>query len=110
QRLRDERGLAVSVASLRRYVAANLPEEARRAQVRVRVLSLHPAVAGEQAQIDYGQLGRWADPVTGRLRAIWAPLPQGSPAGIRNYGVGRSATAATTGESCPRSSRITSAS
>jgi transposase len=70
QRLRDERGLAVSVASLRRYVAANLPEEARRAQVRV--LSLHPAVPGEQAQIDYGLLGRWADPVTGRLRAVWA--------------------------------------
>jgi transposase len=70
QRLADERGLAVSVASLRRYVAANLPEEARRAQVRV--LSLHPAVAGEQAQIDYGLLGRWADPVTGRVRAIWA--------------------------------------
>jgi transposase len=70
QRLRDERGLAVSVASLRRYVAANLPEEARRSQVRV--LSLHPAVAGEQAQIDYGLLGRWADPVTGRVRAIWA--------------------------------------
>ncbi len=46
QRLRDERGLAVSVASLRRYVAANLPEEARRSQVRV--LSLHPAVAGER--------------------------------------------------------------
>jgi transposase len=70
QRLRDERGLAVSVASLRRYVAANLPEEVRRAQVRV--LSLHPAVAGEQAQIDYGLLGRWADPVTGRVRAVWA--------------------------------------
>ena len=70
QRLRDERGLAVSVASLRRYVAANLPEEVRRSQVRV--LSLHPAVAGEQAQIDYGLLGRWADPVTGRVRAIWA--------------------------------------
>ena len=35
QRLRDEQGLAVSVASLRRYVAANLPEEVRRAQVRV---------------------------------------------------------------------------
>ncbi len=70
QRLRDERGLAVSVASLRRYVAANLPEEARRAQVRV--LSLHPAVPGEQAQIDYGLLGRWADPVTGRVRAVWA--------------------------------------
>src|SRR6266536_6517640 len=62
QRLADERGLAVSVASLRRYVAANLPEEVRRSQVRV--LSLHPAGPGEQAQIDYGLLGRWADPVT----------------------------------------------
>jgi transposase len=70
QRLADERGLAVSVASLRRYVAANLPEEVRRAQVRV--LSLHPAEPGEQAQIDYGLLGRWADPVTGRVRAVWA--------------------------------------
>lgn len=30
QRLRDERGLAASVASFRRYVAANVPEEARR--------------------------------------------------------------------------------
>jgi len=41
-------------------------------RAQVRVLSLHPAVAGEQAQIDYGLLGRWADPVTGRVRAIWA--------------------------------------
>jgi hypothetical protein len=30
QRLRDEYGLAASVASFRRWVAANLPEEARR--------------------------------------------------------------------------------
>ena len=35
QRLRDEQGLAASVASLRRYVAANVPEEARRSQVTV---------------------------------------------------------------------------
>jgi len=33
QRLRDERGLTASVASLKRYVAANLPEEVRRDQV-----------------------------------------------------------------------------
>ena len=32
----------------------------------------HPAEAGEQAQIDYGQLGRWLDPVTGKLRTVWA--------------------------------------
>jgi len=70
QRLRDERGLAASVASFRRYVNANIPEETRRSQVTV--WNPHPAEAGEQAQIDYGQLGRWLDPVTGRLRTVWA--------------------------------------
>ena len=70
QRLRDERGLAASVASFRRYVNANVPEEIRRSQVTV--WNPHPAEAGEQAQIDYGQLGRWLDPVSGRLRTVWA--------------------------------------
>jgi transposase len=68
QRLRDERGLAVSVASLRRYVAANLPEEARRS--RVTVLRLVPAEPGQEAQIDYGQLGRWVDPRSGRRHVV----------------------------------------
>jgi transposase len=70
QRLRDEHGLAASVASFRRYVMANVPDEARRSQVTV--WSPRPAEAGEQAQIDYGMLGRWADPVTGKLRTVWA--------------------------------------
>jgi transposase len=70
QRLRDEHGLAASVASLRRYVAANIPEEARRSQVTV--WSPRLAEAGEQAQIDYGMLGRWLDPATGKLRTVWA--------------------------------------
>jgi hypothetical protein len=70
QRLRDERGLAASVASFRRYVNANIPEETRRSQVTV--WNPRPAEAGEQAQIDYGQLGRWLDPVTGKLRTVWA--------------------------------------
>jgi len=70
QRLRDERGLAASVASFRRYVNANVPEEIRRSQVTV--WNPYPAEAGEQAQIDYGQLGRWLDPVSGRLRTVWA--------------------------------------
>jgi transposase len=70
QRLRDEHGLAVSVASLRRYVAANLPEEARRSQVRV--LRPQAAEPGAEAQIDYGQMGRWTDPATGRLRTVQA--------------------------------------
>jgi hypothetical protein len=66
QRLRDEHGLAVSIASFRRFTAANIPEEVRRSQVVV--LDPHAAAAGEQAQIDYGQLGRWPDPATGKLR------------------------------------------
>jgi transposase len=68
QRLADERGLAVSVASLRRYVAANLPEEVRRSQVTV--LRLSPAEPGQEAQIDYGQMGRWTDPRTGRKHTV----------------------------------------
>ena len=70
QRLRDERGLAVSISSFRRYVTANLPEETRRSQVKV--LRPYPAEPGAEAQIDYGRLGRWLDPVTGKLRTIWA--------------------------------------
>ena len=70
QRLRDERGLAVSIASFRRYVTANLPEETRRSQVKV--LRPYPAEPGAEAQIDYGRLGRWLDPVTGKLVTVWA--------------------------------------
>jgi transposase len=68
QRLRDEQGLAASVASLRRYVAAYLPEEARRSKVTV--LRLAPAEPGAEGQVDYGLLGRWMDPATGRRHAV----------------------------------------
>ena len=69
QRLRDERGLAVSIASFRRYVAANV-EETRRSQVKV--LRPWPAEPGAEAQIDYGRLGRWLDPVAGKPVTVWA--------------------------------------
>ena len=69
QRLRDEHGLDASVASLRRWARANLPEQARRGQVTVLRDAPPP---GEQAQIDYGRLGMWTDPATGRRRAVWA--------------------------------------
>jgi transposase len=68
QRLRDERGLEASVASLKRWVAANLPEQALRAKVTV--LGEDPA-PGQEAQIDYGYLGMWADPLGGRRRRVW---------------------------------------
>jgi len=69
QRLRDEHGLTASVASLRRYVAAMLPEDVRRD--RVTVLRDDPP-PGQEAQIDYGYLGTWVDPVGGRRRRVWA--------------------------------------
>ena len=69
QRLRDEHGLTVSLSSLRRYVAANLPEEAARAQVTVLRDGPPP---GEEAQVDYGMLGMWWDPARQARRRVWA--------------------------------------
>jgi transposase len=69
QRLRDEHGLATSVASFRRWVAGNVAEEARRSQVTV---LRDEVAAGEEAQIDYGLLGSWTDPVGGQRRKVWA--------------------------------------
>jgi len=70
QRLVDEQQLEASVASLRRWVGGNLPEEARRAQVRV--LRPGPVQPGSEAQIDYGRLGVWTDPATGRRHTVQA--------------------------------------
>ncbi|MCW2718869.1 MAG: Integrase catalytic region [Pseudonocardia sp.] len=70
QRLHDEHRLEASVASLRRWVRANLPEQARRDQVRV--LRPDEVEPGAEGQVDYGKLGMWCDPQTGRRRAVWA--------------------------------------
>jgi transposase len=69
QRLRDEHGLEASVASFRRWLRANLPEETRRNAVRV--LGETPP-AGQEAQVDYGRLGMWTDPSSGRRVTVWA--------------------------------------
>lgn len=69
QRLRDEHGLAVGISSFRAYVAAEFPDNAERDKVTV----LRPEVpAGEEAQIDYGYLGSWLDPVADKVRRVWA--------------------------------------
>lgn len=68
QRLRDEHGLTVSQSSLRRYVALELPERAARREATV----LRPDVPPGEAQIDYGYLGSWIDPVGGRVRRVQA--------------------------------------
>ncbi|MQB02335.1 MAG: hypothetical protein GEU78_19270 [Actinobacteria bacterium] len=69
QRLRDEHGLRVGVTSFRRYLWSEFPDAADESRVTV----LRPEVpAGEEAQIDYGFLGSWLDPVTQRVRRVWA--------------------------------------
>ena len=68
QRLRDEHGLDVGISSFRRYVWLEFPDEALENKVTV----LRPDVAaGEEAQIDYGYLGRWFDPKLGRWKRVW---------------------------------------
>lgn len=69
QRLRDEHGLAVSIASLRRYVRSELPEVD--GEERTTVLRDDPP-PGEEAQLDYGHLGSWTDPASGAKRRVWA--------------------------------------
>ena len=69
QRLRDEHGLTASVASLRRYVRAHFDEATRREAVTV---WRPPVDAGVEGQVDYGYLGVWLDPRTGRRRRVWA--------------------------------------
>jgi len=71
QRLRDEQGLAVSESSLRRYIEARFDEAVVRKAVRV-LRDTPPA--GEEAQVDYGLLGRWQDPLTHRTRRVWGFL------------------------------------
>ena len=69
QRLRDEHGLAVGITAFRIYVASEFPDEALAAKVRV----LRPdGEIGDEAQIDYGYLGTWLDPVAQRARRVWA--------------------------------------
>jgi transposase len=69
QRLRDEHGVSASESSVRRWISANLSEEVVREKVTV---ARGPVAPGSDAQIDYGRLGMWFDPVSGRRVAVWA--------------------------------------
>jgi transposase len=69
QRLRDDHGLEASVASVRRYVRAHFAEEVRAGEV---TIWRPPVDAGDEAQVDYGYLGYWTDPASGRRRKVWA--------------------------------------
>lgn len=69
QRLRDEHKLDVSISSFRRWVHATLPDETTRSQVTVLRDDVEP---GSEDQIDYGHLGQWTNPRTGKRHRIWA--------------------------------------
>lgn len=69
QRLHDEQGLQVSLRSFRRYLHRYLPDQARRSQPTVLRDDPPP---GQEAQVDYGYLGLWSDPLTERRRRLWA--------------------------------------
>ncbi|GAA1238038.1 IS21 family transposase [Streptomyces rhizosphaericus] len=69
QRLRDEGKLTVSLTTFRRWVHENLPDEAARSKVTVLRDDIEP---GSEAQIDYGFLGQWINPTSGKRHRIWA--------------------------------------
>lgn len=69
QRLRQEHSLGASYSSFYRYVRRYLPEVLERQGLTVR---REDPPAGQEAQVDYGYLGLWGDPVAGRRRRLWA--------------------------------------
>lgn len=69
QRLRDEHGLEAKLTSFRRYVWIEFPDQVSADQVSVPRPAVEP---GSEAQIDYGYLGLWFDPVEARSRRVWA--------------------------------------
>jgi transposase len=68
QRLHDGQGLKASYSSFRRYVLEHLPGVVARSEVTVRRQDPPP---GEEAQIDFGYLGLWEDPLTGKRCRLW---------------------------------------
>lgn len=68
QRLRDDHQVAVSESTVRRYITTTFAEK----YLEERVTVPRGAVeAGSEAQIDYGKLGMWHDPESGRRIAVW---------------------------------------
>jgi transposase len=68
RRLREQ-GVAVSYSTLYRFARAQC--DFRPAAVTVRVAD---PPAGEAAEVDFGVLGRWTDPLTGRRRRVYGLL------------------------------------
>ena len=67
QRLRDDKGVGASLSSLRRWIGVNLSEIAPGHEASA---LMPPPKPGEVAQVDYGFMGRWIDPFTGKALNI----------------------------------------
>ena len=69
QRLRDDHGVDVSESSVRRYVTAHFADKINEKRA---TPPRPPVPAGEEAQVDYGKLGMWTNPETGKRVSVWA--------------------------------------
>lgn len=67
RRLHQAKRTAVSLATFRRYVTRTFPAVGDRPQIVVRRPESPP---GDEAQVDYGLLGMWLDPLSGAKRAV----------------------------------------
>jgi transposase len=69
QRLRDEKKVMVSQPSFYRYLSCFLADAWKKPRITVRRDDPPP---GDEAQIDFGYLGMWRDPKTGKKYRLWA--------------------------------------
>lgn len=69
QRLRDDHRVEVSESTVRRYITTAFADKRLEDKVTVPRGAVEP---GSEAQIDYGKLGMWRDPDSGRRVAVWA--------------------------------------
>lgn len=69
RRLCEATGLDVSISTFRRYVRTVMPDALVTPD---QVTVYRPEVApGEEAQLDFGYLGKWGDPLTGTCHRLW---------------------------------------
>ena len=69
QRLRDNKRVMVSQPSFYRYLSCFLADVWKKPRITVRRDDPPP---GEEAQVDFGYLGMWQDPKTGKRYRLWA--------------------------------------
>jgi transposase len=67
RRLRQERGLKASLTSFRRYLQRFIPQTGAKQKITVRRPDPPP---GDEGQVDYGFLGMWLNPLSGRRQAV----------------------------------------